>query len=208
MAKILALILDGPLQAWGESSKFTTRRTLPFPTRSGIFGMLLASKGVLRENSRPELEKLTNIKLTVIPIHQNETNLLDDFHTIKGVRKADETSASFKEDNTEITQRHYLQDAKFFALLTGEDHQIKELEETLKNPKFHIFLGRKSCPPAEPPLFGVFNSQTEAWDNLPLQNKMELHKIPKIEEKEEGIPRRDVPLDFKTREFGTRLTTR
>lgn len=41
----LLLKLAGPLQAWGVESKFDERRTLNFPTKSGVIGMVAAALG-------------------------------------------------------------------------------------------------------------------------------------------------------------------
>lgn len=43
--KTLLLWLEGPLQSWGHDSQFDRRDTLPFPTFSGICGMLCAALG-------------------------------------------------------------------------------------------------------------------------------------------------------------------
>ena len=36
----LLLWLEAPLQSWGAGSRYGRRDTLPFPTRSGILGLL------------------------------------------------------------------------------------------------------------------------------------------------------------------------
>ena len=41
---VLLLRLAAPLQSWGVESKFDTRRTLGYPTKSGVIG-LVASRG-------------------------------------------------------------------------------------------------------------------------------------------------------------------
>ena len=41
----LLLWLEGPLQAWGYDSKFGRRDTLPFPTKSGLLGLLCCARG-------------------------------------------------------------------------------------------------------------------------------------------------------------------
>ena len=41
----IVLWLEGPLQSWGHDSKFGVRETLPFPTKSGVLGMMLAALG-------------------------------------------------------------------------------------------------------------------------------------------------------------------
>ena len=46
----LLLWLEGPLQSWGADSKYYNRTTLPFPTKSGILGLLCFGEG--RETKR------------------------------------------------------------------------------------------------------------------------------------------------------------
>ena len=41
----LLLRLAGPLQAWGNDSKFETRRTGREPSKSGVIGLLAAALG-------------------------------------------------------------------------------------------------------------------------------------------------------------------
>ncbi len=36
----LLLWLEAPLQSWGADSRFGRRATLPFPTRSGVLGLV------------------------------------------------------------------------------------------------------------------------------------------------------------------------
>ncbi len=39
------LWLEAPLQSWGADSRFGRRSTLPFPTRSGIMGLVCCALG-------------------------------------------------------------------------------------------------------------------------------------------------------------------
>ena len=41
----LPLVLAGPLQAWGSSSRFARRGTENAPTKSGVVGLLAAALG-------------------------------------------------------------------------------------------------------------------------------------------------------------------
>ena len=41
----LLLWLEGPLQAWGHDSRFGRRDSLPFPTKSGVLGLLCCALG-------------------------------------------------------------------------------------------------------------------------------------------------------------------
>jgi len=42
------LRLEGPLQAWGDNSKFVIRRTMEAPTKSGVIGLICCAMGVRR----------------------------------------------------------------------------------------------------------------------------------------------------------------
>ena len=40
---VLLLRLAAPLQSWGVESKFDTRRTLGYPTKSGVIGLVASA---------------------------------------------------------------------------------------------------------------------------------------------------------------------
>ena len=52
---VLLLRLAGPLQSWGDSSRFTTRATRREPTKSGVIGLLAAAQGRRRTDSIEDL---------------------------------------------------------------------------------------------------------------------------------------------------------
>ncbi|WIM67716.1 type I-E CRISPR-associated protein Cas5/CasD [Corynebacterium breve] len=132
----LLLHLEGPLQAWGSSSRFTIRATENLPTKSGVIGLLAAAEGRAREDDITDLVKLrfgTRIEApgTVLRDFQTET----DWRT--GKSKA-------------LTQRYYLQDAKFLAVVEGETSMLESLQQALRRPAFPLFLGRRACAPSRP----------------------------------------------------------
>lgn len=45
----LFLRLEGPLQAWGDTSKFVIRRTMDAPTKSGVLGLVCCAMGWSRQ---------------------------------------------------------------------------------------------------------------------------------------------------------------
>ena len=47
----LFLRLEGPLQAWSDTSKFVIRRTMEAPTKSGVIGLICCSMGVRRSET-------------------------------------------------------------------------------------------------------------------------------------------------------------
>ena len=52
MSSVLVLRLEGPLQSWGERSRWDVRETADRPTKSAVIGLLGAALG-LKRNSRP-----------------------------------------------------------------------------------------------------------------------------------------------------------
>lgn len=134
----LLLKLAGPLQAWGVESKFDERRTLNFPTKSGVIGMVAAALGRSREESVDDLNKL---KFGVRVDHEGE--LLQDYHTAKG-------------KNMYVTKRYYLVDAIFLVGLESDDRDyLVQIEMALKTPAFPLYLGRRSCVPTQPLVLGL-----------------------------------------------------
>ena len=61
----LLLWLEGPLQSWGQDSKFGRRDTLAFPTKSGVLGLVCAALGAGGEQ-RELLEEFATLPQTVI----------------------------------------------------------------------------------------------------------------------------------------------
>lgn len=50
---------EAPLQSWGDSSRFTERKTRPEPTKSGVLGLLAAAPGRRRTDPIEDLVELT-----------------------------------------------------------------------------------------------------------------------------------------------------
>ena len=55
---VLLLRLKGPLQSWGDSSRFTRRETRQEPTKSGVLGLLAAAQGRRRGDPIEDLAGL------------------------------------------------------------------------------------------------------------------------------------------------------
>lgn len=135
---VLALRLAGPLQSWGASSRFTRRTTESAPTKSGVIGLLAAAAGIERGDD-PRLAPLAALRFGV-RIDQPGTRVRD-FHTAHH----GDTGKSMP-----LSERFYLADAVFVAAVEGEHPTLTELYAALRNPVYPPFLGRRSCPPAEP----------------------------------------------------------
>ena len=141
MSCTLLVALAGPMQSWGTRSRFQERDTNAEPSKSGFIGLLCAALG--RDRSKP-VDDLAGLKMGVrvdaegIPAR--------DYHTTQDVITADG-----KKRASSISNRWYLSDAAFLAALQGPKDKIETLHTALCNPKWPLFLGRKSFVPAIPP---------------------------------------------------------
>jgi CRISPR system Cascade subunit CasD len=205
----LALRLEGPLQAWGVDSRFNRRSTQLFPSRSGILGMccaaLGASKGGAEEARWLKLLDSLHLLVFAIPKKIGETvaslGRMEDYHTVQNLRKAD---GGTKE--TEVTQREYLTDASFGAILSGDAVVVADLAQAFADPKWGVWLGRKCCVPSTPVLVSVCHSEEDAVKSLAGDVALEsLDRVGDATDFAEGSDTfLDRPRNFATREFAPR----
>jgi CRISPR system Cascade subunit CasD len=149
----LVMRLAGPLQAWGETSRFNRRESAGVPTKSGIVGLLASALGRRRHE---EIEDLVGLWLGVRT--DQAGSLQRDFHTVSDYRgrsllssRVDRRGAQVPANkNTHVTTRYYLQDAVFVAAVAGPCPLLEGLAHALRSPAFPPFLGRRSCPVTQP----------------------------------------------------------
>lgn len=148
---VLLLRLAGPMQAWGSDSRFAQRSTEVAPTKSGVIGMLAAAKGIRRTEPLTELLGLRfGVRL------DQPGQIMRDFQTARSLDGR--VSAP-------LTYRFYLSDAVFLAAVDGEAALLHDLAAALRRPRYPLYLGRRSCPPAGPVSLGVHDlSLDEALD--------------------------------------------
>lgn len=211
----LLLRLAGPLQAWGDSSRFTRRHTRREPTKSGIIGMLAAAQG--RRRTDP-VEDLVGMEFAV-RIDQPGS-----------VRRDFQTAIRWETDESmPLSHRYYLEDAVFVAGMSGEPALINGLAEAVRNPRWAPFLGRRSCPPSRPVLVGVVDGdvreavagapwQAAAWHQKACGGAADVPVRCDARADEIGLETvRDVPVSFdprrrlhgwrETSEFSTRVVS-
>lgn len=180
----LFMRLEGALQSWGvQESKFVIRRTSEAPTKSGIIGLLCAALGVSRKDADghwlPELNKMTmGVRIDRPGIRWW------DYHTVgAGMRMCTAESSESTKPGAMLTKREYLCDASFLVALQGPPGAIGVLEAALERPKWTLFLGRKSCPPALPLLnpkgnTGSFVSLEEALSSRAWCHRLASDPVP------------------------------
>lgn len=131
---VLLLRLAGPLQSWGDSSRFVRRTTRREPTKSGVVGLIAAALGRSREESVEDLAALEMGVRIDQPGRQ-----LRDFQT---ERSLDEKKVM------PLSHRFYLADACFLVALSGSRNLLDQADAALRNPRWPLYLGRRSCPPS------------------------------------------------------------
>jgi CRISPR system Cascade subunit CasD len=150
----LVLRLAAPLQSWGSAGRHLRRDTESQPTKSGIVGLLAAAEGRRRADPIEDLAGLLLGVRTDQPGH-----LVRDYHTVSrldGTRmpKAERTKAGKRQESstgaTKVTERFYLADAVFVVALEGSSDLLLRLVKALREPRYALSLGRRSCPPTMP----------------------------------------------------------
>lgn len=168
----VALLLDGPMQSWGSSSRFERRTTELHPTRSAIIGVVAAAMGIdkFASDEGARLSVLQDLAITTINLGRRDSRgrdldiqRMEDYHTVTGIRKA---SGKVDRDKTVQSYRHYLLDARFGVLIEGSKELLGEISTALGNPKWGVWLGRKCCIPSTPLLVAEADSKKVAWEKL------------------------------------------
>lgn len=215
----LILLLDAPMMSWGVSSRFQRRATELHPSRSAISGMICAAMGVDKGSTEESglLLRMEGVRFSfyaiprVDPLRDSELPIrrLEDFHTVSGTRSADNPRP--KKDAV-LSHRQYLVDARFVAVLAGEEPLLAEIAAALGDPVWGIWLGRKSCIPAHPIApFAVRSTLAEALADAGLDDEsvIQLNSVRDAATFPDGTDTvMDLPVNFSTREFKPRRIVR
>lgn len=206
--KTILLKLSGPMQAFGTSSNFETRYTDYYPSKSAIVGMLAASLGYRRDDSR--IERINEIDFAVRV--DQKPNLIRDYQIAQKYKINGTLERNY------VTNRYYLEDGIFIVAIGARDELIDELYEALNRPYFQVFMGRRSCPPPadfilnlveEEPIEALKNLSWQASSYFKRRNKFYKANIYADYDLIEGrkIRRNDRVISFsqKRREFSIRF---
>lgn len=222
----LLMWLEAPLQSWGADSKFGRRDTMPFPTKSGIIGLICGALGASGEQ-RDLLEQFAQSQMTVFSFsHTHEAKdgsihklpqepLLCDFQMVgSGYSEEDpwqsmmmpKTNSGQKPQGvgTKMTYRYYLQDSRFGVILELPQELALQTADALQNPVFDIYLGRKDCVPTDFVFRGCFSSFDQAYNALnEIAKEKKLiadFKVIDGEEPQSGdvLTLNDIPVQFGT----------
>jgi CRISPR system Cascade subunit CasD len=156
----LLLRLEGPMQSWGYRSRFDYRDTALEPTRSGVIGLICAAMGIARGE---DISRFEEIRMGVRVDREGRPER--DYHTASDVIKADGTKGG-----TVVSYRDYLADAIFTVGLQSLNQPfLNEIESALSQPRWPLFLGRRSFCLTEYPLAASLPAIVE----VPLREALE-----------------------------------
>lgn len=169
MSDYLVFQLYAPLVSWGAQAVGQERPTEDHPGRSSMLGLLAAALGIYRsEEQRHQL--LSDVCKFGIKLYAPGLTLRD-FHTVQAppANKRNLHLSTRRDElresklGTILSFRSYQQDSLHIVAVTSSDDafSLEKLQTALRYPHFHLYFGRKACPPAAP-----LNPQIIAADTL------------------------------------------
>lgn len=158
----LPLYLSGVLQYFSDENSIALKsqyNTSNHPTKKAIIGMIASALGYDRNDARSEvLFNSLNLKYSI----KRNPILLNDFQTVKPLKSQNNymnkyykknqfptMENKFKKDSL-IKRVQYLQDAEFVVYISGEDSLLENIYKAIQNPKYALFIGKRSCIPNKP----------------------------------------------------------
>jgi len=198
---VLLLRLAGPLQSWGDSSRFVNRGTRREPTKSGVIGLIAAAQGRHRVDPIEDLTRLVYGVRTDQP-----GQLVRDFQTAQHWQEPNRDGSV---GSLPLSSRHYLSDAVFVAGLEADSALLEGIDEALRSPAFPLYLGRRSAPPVGPLSLGlrpgtlVEALRAEPWRASPVHQRRTKTPTVSLEFVRDALPGetegevvRDEPVSF------------
>ena len=163
--RLLILRLEGPMQSWGERSKWDDRDTADMPTKSGVIGLIACCMGLERAN--PEIVSLHR-HLTVSIRADRPGKRAIDFQTIRQTRlMTADGGYRPRSTSTILSNRQYLQDAVFLCVVACDNDALCDrISGALRHPTWVPYLGRKCCTPTCPILAADTDEFADVEDAL------------------------------------------
>lgn len=158
--KYLLFRLYGPLASWGEIAVGESRHSAVYPGKSALLGLIAAAFGIRRDEEQRQAALASGYRFAVKVISTGHP--LRDYHTAQAPdsvgkfvyrTRRDELVLGKERLGTILSSREYRCDAFSLVAVVAEDdapYSLDEIREALMKPRFHLYLGRKSCPVAAP----------------------------------------------------------
>ena len=170
--RFLVFQLVAPLAAWGDVAVGQYRGSRDAPGESALIGLLAAALGVRRDDEAAHAGLRDGYAFAVGTVENG--SLLRDFHTaqtpgrndLKGRphrTRRDELAVPKHQLNTILSTRDYRQGGEWVVAvqaMPGATHELSVLQGALREPRFVLYFGRKSCPPAAPLAPGIIDADS------------------------------------------------
>lgn len=162
MHDFLVFQLQGALASWGDAAVGEFRGTRDDPGAAALVGLLGAALGVDRSDDAAHAALRDGYGWAVGTLDGG--TLLRDYHTAQVPGRSDMKQRPHRTRrdelavpkpllNTVLSTRDYRQGGAWLAAAqarAGAPHTLDLLAAALREPRFVLYLGRKSCPPAAP----------------------------------------------------------
>jgi len=158
----VVLVLAGVLQSWGTTTIGHSRATNHYPTKSGVIGLIANAMG------RERNDDISDLASSSFGVRVDSPGVVQrDYHTVSILKQPTKGDRIAR-----VTERFYLSDAVFVVALSNPNEAlVEEIALALKKPSRTLFLGRKSCPPTRPVLYGISASDCiSALNETPWQS--------------------------------------
>ena len=204
--KLLRLTLEGPLQSWGERSRWDARDTTAMPTKSAVIGLLGCCLGLPRES--PELVMLDEALYFAVRCDK-PGRVMTDFHTVQtgaGQGNFPNASGGTRSGDTILTPKQYLQDASFTVFLWGDGTWLDRCFQALLHPHWTPYLGRRSCVPSLPlipEMIEAADVDAAVSEGAPDGAAVEIERLPgdALRADERALRRRDSVVNASRNEY-------
>ncbi len=154
------------MQSWGTRSRFDYRDTWPYPTKSGVVGLLAAALGPDRNEDVSDLAAL-RMGVRVDRKGALKVGLPDSSICLNGGircrqhRQRERMAKSLYENSIRVDERNATVTGKRTSSPTppswwasrGKGPSLKPLHQALKNPSLSPLPGPEELPPSPPPIF-------------------------------------------------------
>ena len=152
--------LYGPMASWGEIAVGEMRHSEIKPSKSALLGLLAAALGITRDQDKQQQALANGYRFGIKMLSTGQ--VMRDYHTAQAPdsvgkfcyrTRRDELVIGRARLGTVLSNREYRTDSHALVAISAQTHapwSLPELAEALTQPRFHLYLGRKSCPLAAP----------------------------------------------------------
>jgi CRISPR system Cascade subunit CasD len=152
--------LYGPMVSWGEIAVGEMRHSDIKPSKSALLGLLAAALGITREQDAEHQALANGYRFGIKMLTTGQ--IMRDYHTAQAPdsvgkfryrTRRDELVVGRARLGTVLSSRDYRTDTQALVALCANPQapwSLSQLSEALVRPRFHLYLGRKSCPLSAP----------------------------------------------------------